>query len=217
MLGNVPSRVQGGVIFFVFILHPLASKLSPLSSSKTLADLPITFASEDETSTAVQITPSSCGLDCTAYIANAAYQTWPATNLLLCWAHIARKFKDKKMKIKLNSNTKVIEANVHALHHTVARAQFFFLWEFISAYWTTIGESEFATIFGKSYVGKRPGPATWRSAWYVTAAFKGGVTVVSNAIESYNKSAKAMIGADKLHASVSAFFSETLKLLMMCV
>ena len=142
MSGNVPSRVQGGVIFFVFILHPLASKLSPLSSSKTLADLPITFASEDETSTAVQITPSSCGLDCTAYIANAAYQTWPATNLLLCWAHIARKFKDKKMKIKLNSNTKVIEANVHALHHTVARAQFFFLWEVIAPLPASTSEHE---------------------------------------------------------------------------
>ena len=94
-----------------------------------------------------------CGLDCTAYIANAAYATWPSVTLLLSWAHIARKFMDKKMKIKLNSNSAAIKDHVTALHLAVSRAQFFYLWAFISAYWPTIGESEFAATFAKSYVG----------------------------------------------------------------
>ena len=121
------------------------------------------------------------------------------------------------MKIKLNSNIAAIKDHVTALHLTVSRAQFFYLWAFISAYWPTIGESEFAATFAKSYVGEPTGPAIWRSAWYVTAAKKGGVTVVSQAIESYNKSVKVIAGANKLYASVSEFFGDTLPLLCVYV
>jgi hypothetical protein len=183
------------------------------SIAQTIANLPITFAEPGVTAT--QIVPKTLGIDCAVYIANAALAVWAALILVLCWAHIARKFKDKKMKIKHTANVGVVEVHVRAMHNTIAREQFFHLWAFISAHWTTeLDEGEYAITFGKSYVGFMTGPAMWRSSWYVTASGMGGISSVSNAIESYNKSIKLLLGVYALYASLAYFFEWSLPKIM---
>jgi hypothetical protein len=151
------------------------------------------------------------------YIANALYAVWPLISIILCWAHIARKFKDKKMEIRNTQNEDVVEEHVRAMHHTVAREQVFYLWAFISVYWTTqLGEGRYAESFRRSYVGSPTGPATWRSSWFMTAAGRGGITCVSNTIESFNRSAKVVLAMHALYASLSFFFNHHLPRLMTC-
>jgi uncharacterized membrane protein (DUF106 family) len=183
--------------------------------AQIFADLPKTFAADGVIAT--QIVPVACGIDCAVYIANALYAVWPLIPILLCWAHIARKFKDKKMEIRNTQNEDVVEEHVRAMHHTVAREQFVYLWAFISVYWTTqLSEGRYAESFHRSYVGSPTGPATWRSSRFMTAAGRGGITCVSNTIESFNRSAKVALAMHALYASLSFFFNHNLPRLMTC-
>ncbi|KAJ1446104.1 hypothetical protein M885DRAFT_401240, partial [Pelagophyceae sp. CCMP2097] len=143
-------------------------------------------------------------------IAAALLSVWPNVLILLCWAHIARKFKDKKLNLGHMANVDVIESHVHALHHTVAREQFFFLWAHVRVYWADVlNEEAYAKKFGQFYVGDFAG-AYWHASWFKCASGRGGVAVDSNPIENYNKGIKLTVGTSALCSSLAHFYGTSL-------
>jgi hypothetical protein len=177
---------------------------------ETVAKLPITFSSADESPTPLVV--RWCGIDCCYFIAAALMNVWPQIHILLCWAHISRKFTDTKLNLKHTANLEVIEGHVHVLRHTVSREQFFHVWSYVSVYWTkTLDEAAYAKSFGQYYVGSYFGEAQlWHASWYVTASGVGGVTAVSQNIENYNGSIKKTLGKAALYSALSDFFAVSL-------
>ncbi|KAJ1444201.1 hypothetical protein M885DRAFT_581387 [Pelagophyceae sp. CCMP2097] len=136
--------------------------------------------------------------------------------ILNCWAHISRKFRDGKLKLKHTANLGVIEGHVHALRHTVSRAQFFYLWAHIRKFWETeLDEAAYAKTFAQYYVGLFAGVVQlWHANWFVTASGVAGVTAVSQNIESGNNTIKVLLGSSALYSSVSYFYAVSLQKIM---
>ena len=92
---------------------------------EALKRLPVNFRSdpEEEPAGGLDLRVRCGGLDRCEYIAQAYLSVWPGVVHLLCWAHIARKFKEK-MELKHTESGEVIESHIHVLHRSVARFQF---------------------------------------------------------------------------------------------
>lgn len=150
---------------------------------QTLKRLPVTFRSdpEEEPAGGVDLRVRCGGLDRCEYIAQAYLLVWPGIVLLLCWAHIARKFKEK-MELKHTKSSEVIERHIHVLHRSVARFQFDYLAAVLFVYWSTVlDEEKFAINFRRMYL------VSFWANWFVTASGIGGVCASANPIESWNK------------------------------
>ena len=198
------------------LLHTLTlveSKEAYKETIEIIANLPMTFANNDDgNAVATRIEAGWCGIDCCYFIASALHSVWPSIIILLCWAHIAWKFKDKKLKLKHTTNIDVIEAHVHELRNTISRAQFFYVLAHVTSFWAaTLDEKEYAKSFLQFYAGSFEGPEQWWHAnWYRTASGMGGITPVSQCIENYNGGVKVLLGKHALYASLSYFFSVSL-------
>ena len=148
----------------------------------TLKRLPTIYSSGPGEPVGGPLIRARCGgLDRCEYIAQAYVAVWPAIILLLCWAHIARKFKEK-MELKHTTSSDVIEKHIHVLHGTAARFQFDYLAAILFVYWSTVlDEERFAKNFRAMYL-----VGIW-AQWFVTASGIDGVCASSNPIESWNK------------------------------
>lgn len=119
-------------------------------------------------------------LDHAAYIANAYEAVWPGVVLLDCYAHVARKCREKVSLLKQRDYYETnIAVNIKQLHVARSTDQFKALARLCVAHWRADGEHDYSDWFEKVYLHER-----WLR-WYATSAIPG-VVPSQNALESHN-------------------------------
>ncbi|KAJ1446561.1 hypothetical protein M885DRAFT_577434, partial [Pelagophyceae sp. CCMP2097] len=87
--------------------------------------------------------------------------------------------------------------------------------EWVSKDQQVLDEAPYAKSFGQYYAGKFGGAGQlWHAAWNVTASGEGGVTAVSQNIESGNNAIKVLLGAAAMYSTVFNFVGRSLPKLM---